>query len=150
MSGSRGPLSKDPSARRRQNPTNAKVLLPIDGYDGPFPDWPLDEASEMELYRWERLWRTPQAAQWVRMHIDFMIARYIRTALLAEQLESKMSVALSNVHGEARQLEDRLGLNPQALKRLEWEVVADELEDRREPEKPQRRRLKAVDTEESA
>jgi hypothetical protein len=118
----------------------------MEGYDGPIPDWPLAEGMEVELARWERLWRTPQAAQWVRMHIDAVVARYVRIAILAESLDHETSVAMANIKGEARQLESLLGLNPTALKRLEWEIVADEVEEQRVAP-PARRRLKAVDPE---
>ena len=142
MSGSRGPLSK-PGAVRRNLPS-AKIQLPMEGYQGPIPEWPLSEANMLELERWERLWRTPMAAQWVRMHIDTVVARYVRIALMAEDDSNQTSVAMSNIKGEARQLESLLGLNPSALKRLEWEIVPDELEEARKPE-PRGRRLKAVE-----
>jgi hypothetical protein len=143
MSGSRGPLS-NPSARRRNLPSGSKIQLPMEGWQGPIPDWPLLEGLQPELERWERLWRTPMAAQWVRMHIDTVIARYVRVALLAESFDHETSVAMANIKGEARQLESLLGLNPSALKRLEWEIVVDEVEEQREVA-PARRRLKAVD-----
>ena len=83
MSGSRGPLSH-PNARRRNLPSGTKIQLPMEGWRGPIPDWPLVECTSIELERWERMWRTPMAAQWVRMHIDTVVARYVRVALLAE------------------------------------------------------------------
>lgn len=150
MSGSRGPLSKDPEQRRRRNlPSQAKVQLPMEGYTGPIPDWPLVERTELEAERWERIWRTPMAAQWVRMGIEPVVARYVRLALQAESFDHATSVAMSNIKGEARQLETLLGLNPSALKRLEWEIVADEVEEQRETAAP-RRRLRAVDPGTSA
>lgn len=123
MTGSRGPVSKTNAVRSPTRTT--KIQLPIDGYDGPYPDWPLVEGTEMELFRWERLWRTPMAAQWVRMHIETTLARYVRIALLAESDQST-SVAMSNIKGEARQLEKELGIGPSALKRLEWEIADEE------------------------
>lgn len=144
MSGSRGPLSH-PNARR-QNLKPAKVYLPAEGYQGPIPDWPLVEGQMVELERWGRLWRTPMAAQWVRMGIETVVARYVRLALQAEDSGSKLSVAESNVKGAVTALEKELGLSPAALKRLEWEIVADEVGDKREEvQRPASRRIRAVD-----
>lgn len=142
MSGSRGPLS-NPSARRRNLPSTAKVQLPMEGYDGPIPEWPLFEMTDKEQFRWEQLWRTAQAAAWVRMHIDLTVAMYVRV-LLAVEHDAKNNMATAQTVNSMTAMQDRLGLNPQALKRLEWEVVADEVEDQREAA-PSRRRLKAVD-----
>lgn len=146
MSGSRGPLSKDPSQLRRRNlPSGAKVQLPMEGWQGDIPQWPLLEGTDIEIYRWEQLWRTAQAAAWVRMHIDFTIARYVRLSILVET-EAKNNVATAQVINSVMALEKELGLTPAALKRLEWEVVADEVEDARETKPaPRGRRLKAVD-----
>jgi hypothetical protein len=99
-----------------------------------------------ELERWERIWRTPMAAAWVRMGIETVVARYVRIAIMAEGFDKTTSMAVANIKGEARQLETMLGLNPAALKRLEWEIAADEIEEQREAA-PRRRKLKAVDPE---
>jgi predicted ArsR family transcriptional regulator len=45
---------------------------------------------------------------------------------------------------EARQLEDRLGLTPKAMRMLLWEVVADEVADQRQAAPGARGRIKAV------
>jgi hypothetical protein len=120
----------------------------MEGYDGPIPDWPLMEATDSELHRWDVLWRTAQAAAWVRMHIDMTIALYVRVSLAVEN-EAKNNVATAQTLNSMTAMQDRLGLNPQALKRLEWEIVADEVEEQREAA-PSRRRLKAVDPDGAA
>lgn len=142
MSGSRGPLS-NPNAIRRNLPRSSKVQLPMEGWQGDIPDWPLLEASEAELHRWDMLWHTAQAAAWVRMHIDMTIALYVRVSLAVEN-EAKNNIATAQTLNSMTAMQDRLGLNPQALKRLEWEIVVDEVEEQREVA-PARRRLKAVD-----
>jgi len=144
MSGSRGPLS-NPNAIRRNLPRSSKVQLPMEGYSGPIPEWPLMEATDFELHRWDALWHTAQAHAWVRMHIDMTIALYVRVSLAVEN-EAKNNVATAQTLNSMTAMQDRLGLNPQALKRLEWEIVADEVEEQREAA-PARRRLKAVDPE---
>jgi hypothetical protein len=47
---------------------------------------------------------------------------------------------------EARQMEDRLGLTPKAMRLLLWEIVADEVGERRDSTSAStaRRRIKAV------
>lgn len=141
MSGSRGPLS-DPNALRRNLKPSA-IQLPINGYDGPVPEWPLHEASEAELERWDRLWHTAQAAMWVRQHIDLSVALYVRVSLAVEA-EAKNNVATAQTLNSMTAMQDRLGLNSQALNRLNWEVASDEIAERRADAKGPRR-VAAVD-----
>jgi hypothetical protein len=62
---------------------------------------------------------------------------------LAVENEAKNNVATAQTLNSMTAMQDRLGLNPQALKRLEWEIVTDELEEARKP--APRRTLRAVD-----
>ncbi len=142
MSGARGPLS-NPNAVRYPTKT-AKIRLPAGGYQGPIPEWPLVVGTEAELLRWEQLWRTPIAELWAPMGIETMIARYVRIALEAENIDVKTSVAVSNIKGEARQLEKELGIGPSALQRLNCEVAEAEPE-QVEAGTVARRRISAVD-----
>lgn len=121
------------------------VTLPMEGYAGDIPEWPLDSVSEGELKRWERVWRCPMAAQWIRMHIDLVVARYVRVTLQVEEGNDSITVAGSNLHSEARQLEDRLGLSPLALLRLRWEIAPAEKAEVTPIKERSTRRLKAVD-----
>lgn len=146
-----GPPPKPSEQRRRTNATVGTTKLPMEGYTGPVPEWPLAGSSKAELDRWERVWHSPMASQWVRMHIDLVVARYVRSCILIEGDPSRdddahLSVATAHLHSEVRQLEDRLGLSPLALLRLRWEIAPDEVTERRD-EKPTRRRLKAVDAD---
>jgi hypothetical protein len=141
LTGSRGPLSSQNATPRAR--THKLIELPMEGYDGPVPEWPLLEASELELHRWETLWRTAQAAAWVRMHIDTVIARYCRLSLIVE-VEMRNNVATAQTLNTVTALEKELGLSPAALKRLDWVIVANEVEEQRQVS-PARPRLKAVD-----
>ncbi|MEV7827515.1 hypothetical protein [Microbacterium enclense] len=58
-----------------------------------------------------------------------MVARY---AVLLEIIESGEGVPAAAILGEVRQMEDRLGLNPKAMRSLLWEVAADEVAEKRE------------------
>lgn len=69
---------------------------------------------------WTQLWSCPQAVAWEELGWVRTVARYARIAIAAERPK-----AIAAVMGEARQLEDRLGLNPKAMRSLAWEIAAD-------------------------
>ena len=128
-----GPPPKRPEERRRRNATVAMTKLPAGGRIGDPPAWPMDTswldetraAAETEL--WAELWSTPQAAAWDGMGFGVrrVVARYVQLLANPEGMAGKDQM-------EARQLEDRLGLNPLAMLRLRWEVSADEVAERRQ------------------
>lgn len=137
-----GPAPKHPSQRRRRNKAPELVQLPASGRRGVPPKFPLaGRAAKGQAELWRELWSTPQAVAWERLGWVRTVARYCRVTLAAE---AEMHPA---VLAEARQLEDRLGLSPMAMKRLGWEVAADELAVQREERqaKTSRQRMKAVD-----
>jgi hypothetical protein len=100
----------------------ASVRLPAAGRTGAPPKWPLPEVRPRELELWKRLWKTPQSAQWELMGWEDVVARYVRIQVDAEQIDAQVARL-----AEARQHEDRLGLNPLALLRLRWVIVEDEV-----------------------
>lgn len=107
-----GPAPKKNARRRNARPDWRS--LPPDGYAGPIPEWPFGDEPKL----WSDLWRTPQADAWSEMGWTRVVARYV--SLLIEQEAGKANAALL---AEIRQMEDRLGLSPMAMKRLQWEVV---------------------------
>lgn len=119
-----GPAPKDPAQRRRRNSTGAsKTLLPAGGRKGATPRWPLTVAKPT---LWASLWKLPQAVVWEQTGAVRVVARY---ALLLEQAE--LPDASAALLGEVRQMEDRLGLNPKAMRSLLWEVSSDEVGEKR-------------------
>jgi hypothetical protein len=102
-----------------------KTLLPAEGRTDAAPAWPFSKADEPET--WVPLWATPQSVAWERLGWTRTVARY---ALLLSEVE--VPDAKATLLGEVRQLEDRLGLNPKAMRALLWEVVADEVGEKRE------------------
>ena len=76
----------------------------------------LFRSSTAEEALWMDLWRTPQAAMWAESGFERVVARYVMVTVLSE--EEPTAAMLS----EVRQLEDRLGLSPMALKRLQWVI----------------------------
>lgn len=84
----------------------------------------LEQAADAEVALWSELWATPQAVMWEESHASREVAQYVRWKIRAEQGDMKAAA-------EARQLSDRLGLNPLALLRLRAEVQhVDEVEDK--------------------
>jgi hypothetical protein len=112
---------KDAPARR--NTRVGPVRLPAEGRQGPVPVWPLvGEPLEAEVEAWAQLWATPQAVAWERFGWTRTVGRYCRLMVAAEELDAPAKVLL-----EARQLEDRLGLTPRAMRMLLWEITSDEV-----------------------
>lgn len=100
----------------------------------------MDQATDMETALWNELWSSPQAILWEEAHAQREVAQYVRWKVRAEQGDLKSGA-------EARQLSDRLGLNPLALLRLRAEIErVDEAEDqgrqRRSNAKPAPRKKK--------
>lgn len=84
----------------------------------------IEQATDAETALWADLWATPQAVIWEESHSHREVAQYVRWKVRAEQGDLKAA-------SEARQLSDRLGLNPLALLRLRAEVEhVDEVENR--------------------
>jgi hypothetical protein len=61
-----------------------------------------------------------------------VVARY---ALLVESTEDVENPPSAAILAEVRQMEDRLGLNPKAMRSLLWEVTSDELSEKRDESK---------------
>jgi len=116
-----GPPPKPASQRRRTNATIATTQLPAEGRQGDPPAWPLAASAAYDEQTWRDLWSSPQAVAWERLGIGCirMVARYV--VLLAEAEVGEPKAAM-----EVRQLEDRLGLSPMAMRRLLWEIAADD------------------------
>jgi len=82
---------------------NAKLALEI------------EQAADAEKELWAELWTFPQAVMWEETRSHRSVALYVRCQIHGEQGDLKAAV-------EARQREDRLGLNDLALLRLRAEV----------------------------
>lgn len=102
---------------RRKNARPDWRTLPASGFEGSVPSWPIGTAVQSEIDLWWELWRSPQAAAWAELGWTRVVARYLRLLLAAEKSDAPVSLL-----GEVRQLEDRLGLSPMAMRRLQWEI----------------------------
>lgn len=94
-------------------------------------------ADELELELWTEAWATPQAVAWERLRWTREVAQYVRWKAKAELGDLDASK-------EARMLGDRLGLTPRSLQDLKWEIVADEVQEKRLESTSARGRIKAV------
>lgn len=130
-----GPAPKLTAVRR--NSRVGTMKLPAEGRQGPAPKWPLSGRAPKV---WAELWATPQAVAWERLGWTRVVARYCRILLAAERPIPTASAAMS----EARQLEDRLGLTPKAMRMLLWEITVDEVAEQRQESSGVRGRIKAV------
>ncbi len=113
-----GPAPKPDDQRARRNARPAKVYLPAAGRPGKPPVWPLPDPNAYELTLWAELWTLPQAVAWEEQRATRVVAQYVRWQTLSDLGSVKAAP-------EARMLGDRLGMTPLALRRLEWEIVAD-------------------------
>lgn len=153
-----GPLPKSATDRRRRNaPVIPTTRLPMSGRQGTAPrppGWmPLGKSGKAW---WQWAWKTPQAAAWAKGHEVFVARRaQLEDDLAAIELVDGLDVAellgveaddrsrfvegvIRKLHSlasgrlallkEARELEDRLGLNPKAMAALRWQIVADPVE----------------------
>ena len=103
--------------------------MPAEGFSGDVPEFPLGSASPQEVELWADLWRKPQAVMWDRMCSHRTVARY---AFLLSVVEDPTRDVQAAILGEVRQLEQQLGVTPKAMRDLRWEIVADEVAERRE------------------
>lgn len=124
----------------RANARVGPLKLPAGGRTGDPPAWPLEGAQlAAERRAWGQLWATPQAVAWERLGWTRTVARYCRILLEAEARNAD-----AQVRAEARQLEDKLGLTPKAMRLLLWEIAPDEVEEKRQRSSSARKRIKAV------
>lgn len=124
----------------RRNVRIGPQKLPAEGRTGDPPEWPLPgRTTAAERAAWAQLWATPQAVVWERLGWVRTVGRYCRVMVEAEKRNAPAKAMM-----EARQLEDRLGLSPKAMRMLLWEIVSDEVAERRAEPTSVRNRIKAV------
>ena len=120
-----GPIPKPDAIRR--NARVGPVQLPAEGRIGRAPLWPLAvRPTKDESACWAFLWSLPQAVMWEKQALYRTIARYVRMLGHAEKPD-----ATAAIHMAVTALEDRIGLNPKAMRLLMWQVADDEVAQRR-------------------
>lgn len=141
----------DPNALRRDRKDDAAwVTLPVEGYTGEVPVFPLpravqfarffekgkrvdvpdeEETAEVwdaELELWAELWRKPQAVMWKKLGLEFEVASYVRAFLESVKAEASagLKTAVLRMSGE-------IGLSLPGMHQLRWKFSADELAEKR-------------------
>lgn len=137
-----GPAPKAAAERARRNKAPVAMRLPAAGREGEAPGWPVGYNPTTRADNvWSELWATPQAVAWERLGWTRVVARYVYLLESSERdlddiVDPKVYAALlatqAKLLPELRQLEDRLGLNPLALLRLQWVIDGDEVGEKRE------------------
>jgi hypothetical protein len=136
----------------RRNARTGPRQLPAKGRSGKPPSWPLstpldEDRAAFEVQLWRELWSTPQACAWAELGAGTRreVARYVRLCADAEfGVEGALATAVASMHSQATALSDRLGLTPKAMRLLLWEIVADEVAQKRASSTSARGRIKAV------
>lgn len=122
----------DPTALRRDRKDDAAwTVLPVEGFRGDEPDWPLTEASTFEETYWAELWRKPQAFMWDQLDMRRQVAAYVRA--YSESTEREASAGLKTA---VLRMEGELGLSLPGMNSLRWKFSEDELAAKREPIAP--------------
>lgn len=142
----------DPNALRRDRKDDAEwTTLPVGGYAGEVPDFPLPKAIwfttyfehgkkisepddaetedvwDAELELWMTLWQKPQAAQWKNLGMEFEVAAYVRAFL-----ESVRSEASAGLKTAVLRMAGEIGLSLPGMHSLRWRFGVDELAKKRE------------------
>lgn len=133
------PPKFDPArGTRGRGPTK----LPAEGRAGDLPNWPLaGKQTAAEREAWAELWTTPQAVAWERLGVGCVreVARYCRLRTAAEKPN-----ATAAQQAQVTALADRLGLTPKAMRLLLWEIVEDEVGEKREESSDEPPRIRVV------
>jgi hypothetical protein len=107
----------DPDALRRDRDVGTWKTLPIEGRQGPAPEWPLSKATKREADLWAREWTRPQAVMWERNGQEVEVAMYVRSLAAAEKRDAPV-----NARTLVRQQQEALGLSLPGLARNHWRI----------------------------
>lgn len=117
----------DPSALRRDRADDkAWTTLPVEGFSGVVPDFPLADALTVETALWAELWQKPQAVMWAKLEMKYQIAAYVRA--FVESTEAGASAGLKTA---VLRMEGELGISIVGMNGLRWRFSEDEIAVRR-------------------
>ncbi len=118
----------DPKSERSERRGIRFDALPVEGYAGDAPDFPLPAPSARELEIWRWAWSTPQACAWARQPWrNRTIAMWVRWSVRME--EPNAGASLGNV---VVRLADQIGMTPAGLKDNGWRIAVDEVAAKRD------------------
>lgn len=117
----RGPRpdpTKPFSRYTREGRATQRTQLPAEGNPLPPPELPTGRAwSDAERALWEEAWGSPQSTKW-DLSMCGVVALYV--AALGQMLTGRLTAGLV---AEVRQLAEQLGLTPEGMRRLGWEIA---------------------------
>lgn len=125
----------DPNSARSDRRGISLTALPVDGYTGEIPDFPLPIAQPREMELWEALWRTPQASAWAKQSWRWQeIGQFVR---LSVRLEDPQAPA--GLYAQYRGIRTELGLSPAGLRENGWQIAPHDPPSTTKPEKAVKR-----------
>lgn len=125
---SRSGPAPDPNALRRDRADDAGwTVLPVEGFTGDVPEFPLSDALTLEVELWERLWSKPQAVMWSKLGLEFEVAAYVRAFL-----ESTVAEASAGLKTAVLRMGAEVGLSLPGMHSLRWKFAEDELAEKRD------------------
>ena len=137
----------DPSSGRSEKRKYLLTALPVDGYSGPVPKFPLPADGDVkraarEKALWRDAWRSPQACAWsMEAWRTRIVAQYCREAAVVELDPSASAALVAQLH----RFRDQLGLTPAGLRDNGWRIADAPVELRPVVEdRPQRRRSREL------
>lgn len=99
--------TRERAAQKRKLSTAQRVLARLEATKA--------QVEKVELTIWADLWKTPQATQWEKRG-------WFREVAMFARHQAKAEAGSLDDAKEARQREDRLGLNDMSMLRLRWMV----------------------------
>lgn len=115
---------KDPKSARSEARGFVLSALPVSGFDGDVPEFPLPDPSAREDVLWESLWRTPQACAWsLEPWRWYSVAQYVRLAVRNEAENAPV-----NLVPQVIRYADMIGLTPAGLVANGWAIAVDGVE----------------------
>ena len=115
---------RDPKSARSEARGFVLTALPVAGFDGDVPVFPLPDSSAREDVLWESLWRTPQACAWsLEPWRWYSVAQYVRLAVRSEAEDAPV-----NLVPQVIRYADMIGLTPAGLVANGWAIAVDGVE----------------------
>ena len=113
----------DPNALRRDRKDDAGwTVLPIEGFSGEVPNFPLAGALGAESELWTELWQKPQAVMWAKIGMKYQVAAYVRAFL--ESVEAEASAGLKTA---VLRMEAEIGLSLPGMNTFRWKFSEDQV-----------------------
>lgn len=109
----------DPNSGRSDRKGLTFRVLPVEGYQGEPPAFPLPMASARELELWKWAWSTPQAVAWADelSWRVYTVGTWVRWSVKAEAEDAPAALVTATIR-----LQDQLGLTPAGLKENGWTI----------------------------